>query len=117
RGEIIENARHLTQHISQSVQTKTNELPDESLLDQAFRTLGSRFDSREGGFGGAPKFPPSMNIDFLLRHVCRTRDELALHMSMFTLDKMAYGGMYDQAGGGFHRYSTDEFWLVPHFEK
>ena len=77
----------------------------------------SRFDPREGGFGGAPKFPPSMSIDFLLRYHHRTGDAHALHMATFTLDKMAYGGMYDQVGGGFHRYSTDDRWLVPHFEK
>ena len=59
------------------------------LLEQAFRTLGSRFDSREGGFGGAPKFPPSMNIDFLLRCTYGLRDALALHMAMFTLRQMA----------------------------
>ena len=58
-----------------------------------------------------------MSIDFLLRYHHRTGDEHALHMATFTLDKMAYGGMYDQVGGGFHRYSTDDRWLVPHFEK
>jgi uncharacterized protein len=118
RDEINANARYLTEHIARSTQTEAGaDLPDMSLLEQAFRTLGSRFDSSEGGFGGAPKFPPSMNIDFLLRYCYRTRDELALHMATFTLDKMAGGGMYDQIGGGFHRYSTDEYWLVPHFEK
>jgi uncharacterized protein YyaL (SSP411 family) len=118
RDEINENARYLAGHIARSAQVEASaDLPDISLLEQAFRTLGSRFDSREGGFGGAPKFPPSMNIDFLLRYCYRTHDELALHMAMFTLDKMAGGGMYDQVGGGFHRYSTDEHWLVPHFEK
>jgi len=117
RAEIDSNARQLTEHINQRTSPPSSVSPDESLLEQAFRTLGSRFDSREGGFGGAPKFPPSMNIDFLLRYTYRSRDELALHMAMFTLDKMAYGGMYDQVGGGFHRYSTDELWLVPHFEK
>ncbi len=117
RQEINQNAQYLTQHLGQAMPAKASDAPDASLLEQAFRTLASRFDSREGGFGGAPKFPPSMNIDFLLRYCYRTRDELALHMAMFTLDKMAYGGMYDQVGGGFHRYSTDEYWLVPHFEK
>src|SRR5207249_4991040 len=72
---------------------------------------------REGGFSNAPKFPPSMSIDFLLRYSDRTGSEQALHMATLTLDKMAYGGMYDQVGGGFHRYSVDERWLVPHFEK
>jgi uncharacterized protein YyaL (SSP411 family) len=117
RSEVGENARNLTEHLNQSTQSAASESPDPGLLEQVFRTLASRFDANEGGFGQAPKFPPSMNIDFLLRYTYRTHDELALHMAMFTLDKMAYGGMYDQAGGGFHRYSTDEYWLVPHFEK
>ncbi len=117
RGEITENARHLTEYLNQKTQTGASQFPDPSLLEQSFRTLASRFDAREGGFGGAPKFPPAMNIDFLLRYHHRTSDELALHMAMFTLSKMAYGGMYDQIGGGFHRYSVDEHWLVPHFEK
>src|SRR5207244_11332906 len=67
--------------------------------------------------GRAPKFPPSMTIDFLLRYQHRTGDERALNMATVTLDRMAYGGLYDQVGGGFHRYSTDDRWLVPHFEK
>jgi uncharacterized protein YyaL (SSP411 family) len=116
-GELVQNARYLTERLNQSTQTSADELPTVALLEQNMRTLGSRFDTREGGFGPAPKFPPSMNIDFLLRYTYRTHDELALHMAMFTLDKMAYGGMYDQVGGGFHRYSTDEYWLVSHFEK
>jgi uncharacterized protein YyaL (SSP411 family) len=87
------------------------------LLDDAARSLAARFDPRDGGFGTAPKFPPSMTIDCLLRYHYRTADAHALQMAKLTLDKMAYGGMYDQIGGGFHRYSTDERWLVPHFEK
>jgi uncharacterized protein YyaL (SSP411 family) len=118
RTEIVENAKGFREHLSrQTFQTKEGERIDASLLDIACRAMASRFDPREGGFGGAPKFPPSMNIDFLLRYHHRTGDEHALHMATLTLDKMAYGGMYDQVGGGFHRYSTDDHWLVPHFEK
>src|SRR5262249_50043150 len=88
-----------------------------SFLEVRNAAMESRFDPREGGFGGATKFPPSMSVDFLLRYHYRTGDEHALHMATLTLDKMAHGGMYDQVGGGFHRYSTDDHWLVPHFEK
>jgi uncharacterized protein len=118
RTEIVENAKGFREHLSrQTFQKKEGERIDASLLDTAYRAMASRFDPREGGFGGAPKFPPSMSIDFLLRYHHRTGDEHALHMATLTLDKMAYGGMYDQVGGGFHRYSTDDHWLVPHFEK
>jgi len=118
RQEIVSNAQNLRQHLNQSARTAADpnavHLP---LLDQAAQGLSSRFDPREGGFGAAPKFPPSMTIEFLLRYHHRTGDAHALQMSAFTLDKMAYGGLYDQIGGGFHRYSTDDRWLVPHFEK
>jgi uncharacterized protein YyaL (SSP411 family) len=79
--------------------------------------LSTSFDGRRGGFGDAPKFPPSMTIEFLLRAHLRSGDAFALHMGELTLEKMAFGGIYDQLGGGFARYSTDANWLVPHFEK
>src|SRR5438093_885656 len=118
RGEIMQNANSLREHLTRSTFRKTEGITiDEELLDSAYRAIASRFDSRYGGFGGAPKFPPSMSIDFLFRYYDRTGDDQALHMATLTLDRMAYGGMYDQVGGGFHRYSTDDHWLVPHFEK
>jgi uncharacterized protein YyaL (SSP411 family) len=117
RKEIQDNAQSLRQHLGQKIPPGGSASIDAQTLDQAVRTLSGRFDSREGGFGGAPKFPAAMTIDFLLRYYQRTRQDHALQMATFTLDKMAYGGMYDQAGGGFHRYSTDDRWLVPHFEK
>ena len=118
RGEIMQNAKSLREHLTRSTFGKRqDETIDTTLLDHAYRAIAPRFDSREGGFGGAPKFPPSMSIDFLLRYYDRTDSDHALHMATLTLDKMAYGGMYDQVGGGFHRYSTDDRWLVPHFEK
>ena len=79
--------------------------------------LERQFDEAEGGFGGAPKFPPAMRLELLLRHWIRTGDASARAMTEKTLAKMAAGGMYDQVGGGFHRYSVDARWLVPHFEK
>ena len=87
------------------------------LLDSAYQDYLSRFDHHEGGFGSAPKFPPSMGLLLLLRYWHRTGNANALNMVEVTLEKMARGGMYDQLGGGFHRYSVDERWLVPHFEK
>src|SRR5262245_5644061 len=118
RDEVQSNAQMLRQHLNQRMESgKGTGTVGTEVLDQAARSLSSRFDPREGGFGNAPKFPPSMSVYFLLRYHYRTQDAHTLEMSMLTLDKMAYGGMYDQVGGGFHRYSTDDRWLVPHFEK
>ena len=88
-----------------------------ALLDAAAATLAQNFDWMYGGFGGAPKFPQPMNLEFLLRSYARTNEQNTLDMVMFTLDRMARGGIYDQIGGGFARYSVDPNWLVPHFEK
>jgi len=87
------------------------------LLDRATQGLLRSHDRVVGGFGGAPKFPQPMNLDFLLQSYARQGDQAALKAVTLTLHKMAAGGIYDQLGGGFHRYSTDDHWLVPHFEK
>jgi uncharacterized protein YyaL (SSP411 family) len=89
----------------------------EDVLDDAFASLCISFDEQNGGFGSAPKFPMPSNLFFLLRYFKRTGKNAGLQMVTKTLQKMASGGVYDQLGGGFHRYSTDRFWLVPHFEK
>jgi uncharacterized protein YyaL (SSP411 family) len=86
-------------------------------VEQAYQGLRQDFDKDNGGFGGAPKFPQPMTIEFLLRYFHRSQDTGALEMINLTLEKMARGGIYDQLGGGFHRYATDSSWLVPHFEK
>jgi uncharacterized protein YyaL (SSP411 family) len=86
-------------------------------LEAVVHLLERDFDSRDGGFGGAPKFPPSMVLEFLLRETARTSNTTALQMAERTLEAMARGGMYDQIGGGFARYSVDGQWVVPHFEK
>ena len=83
----------------------------------AFQSFVRSFDKTNGGFGGASKFPPSMSLEFLLRYWKRTGNTEALDMAVFTARKMAEGGIYDQIGGGFHRYAVDAIWLVPHFEK
>ncbi|HJU91514.1 MAG TPA: thioredoxin domain-containing protein, partial [Pyrinomonadaceae bacterium] len=90
---------------------------EKELLDAAYTGIARSYDSINGGFGGAPKFPPAMTLEFLLRTHARTGNREALEMVKHTCKQMAHGGMYDQLGGGFHRYSTDAKWLVPHFEK
>jgi uncharacterized protein len=92
-------------------------VPGEEELAQALLGLTREYDERHGGFGGAPKFPPSMVVEFLLRHYARTGAGGALEMAAETCAAMARGGMYDQLGGGFARYSVDREWVVPHFEK
>ncbi|MCB1059057.1 MAG: thioredoxin domain-containing protein [Calditrichaeota bacterium] len=88
-----------------------------ALLDSAVKASERNFDPVNGGFSRAPKFPHAMELAMLLRYYSRTGDDSVKHMVEFTLDKMARGGIFDQIGGGFHRYSTDDQWLVPHFEK
>jgi uncharacterized protein len=90
---------------------------DGHALDQAAAHMGRNYDPTHGGFGGAPKFPPSMTLDFLMQVADRSADRRYDDMIVHTLSSMARGGIYDQIGGGFHRYSVDERWLVPHFEK
>ena len=90
---------------------------DEALLSRAMSSLVQRYEPRFGGFDGAPKFPPTMTLDFLLRQWARTGEAQALEMATHTFRSMARGGIYDQVGGGFSRYSVDAYWLVPHFEK
>ncbi|MDX3609371.1 thioredoxin domain-containing protein, partial [Streptomyces sp. FL06-04B] len=92
-------------------------VPGESEVAQALLGLTREYDEQHGGFGGAPKFPPAMAVEFLLRHHARTGAEGALQMAADTCTAMARGGIYDQLGGGFARYSVDREWIVPHFEK
>ena len=98
--------------------TAAGGLPDRTVLDAAVAALERSFDPRHGGWGGAPKFPAPMTIEFLLRRSAAGADDgRALAMARRTLDAMADGGIHDQLGGGFHRYATDAIWLVPHFEQ
>ena len=100
-----------------SLARESNEPLNQALLDHAFRGIAKSYDRVNGGFGGAPKFPPAMTLEFLLRVYHRTGNQEALDIVANSCRKMADGGIYDQLGGGFHRYSTDAKWLVPHFEK
>ena len=118
REEVTNQADALVGFIRQQagVGLPTDSL-DSRLLDAAEASLARSFDQSLGGFGAAPKFPPAMPLEFLLRYHYRTRNVEALAMVEQTLARMGCGGIYDQIGGGFHRYSVDEFWRVPHFEK
>ena len=120
--EIERAADQLTQHLEPgmppgAVTGAASAGQTAALLDEAAQRLAVQFDSSEGGFGGAPKFPAAMTLDFLLRHHVRTGNRHSLEMVNLSLEKMARGGIYDQLGGGFHRYAVDAVWLVPHFEK
>lgn len=121
REKITKDAQVLTQFIREqnlgAIGSRGDEGLDRSLLSNAVRELEGSYDSRWGGFGGAPKFPNANAIALLLRDFHHTDREKSLAMAVQTLDKMYEGGMYDHLGGGFHRYSTDREWLVPHFEK
>jgi uncharacterized protein len=115
RADVAQQARALVEAVRADVAPSADPLT-ESLLHEAARALRPQFEAVNGGFGGAPKFPPTSVLEFLLRMHLRG-DEEALPMVTKTLDAMAAGGMYDLVGGGFHRYSVDAAWLVPHFEK
>ena len=117
RNQILVNADQITF----ALQNATNESPgdklDENILKNVYNKLKSRFDGKNGGFGSAPKFPTPHNLLYLLRYWIRTGEQDALDMVEKTLDAMRRGGIYDHLGYGFHRYSTDSNWIVPHFEK
>ncbi len=115
--ELKKTAQQMTEALRQTAPPPPAAALTSALTDHAFQAIAKRFDSRYGGFGPAPKFPQTMTLSFLLRYHYRTGNTEALQMVEKTLHQMAAGGIYDQLGGGFHRYSTDEQWLVPHFEK
>ena len=118
RDEVLEQGQQIVTALSSRAPVETvGATPGAAELAGAVRALRQSYDPVRGGFGGAPKFPPSMVLEFLLRHAARTGDEDALTMAAHTLEAMARGGMYDQLGGGFARYSVDDSWVVPHFEK
>ncbi|MGA7672117.1 MAG: thioredoxin domain-containing protein, partial [Nitrolancea sp.] len=118
RDEVEGSADHIRSQLDNHFQSslKPSRLTVEALVE-AEQSLYQQFDSANGGFGGAPKFPPSMVIEFLMRRIYRTGSWRAKEMLTTTLNRMANGGIFDQVGGGFHRYTVDGIWLVPHFEK
>ncbi|MEI4769547.1 thioredoxin domain-containing protein [Psychrobacillus sp. FJAT-51614] len=116
QSQIVEIGEQLTFALNESPQSKESSIPPNT-IDQAYQHLTGNFDTQYGGFGTAPKFPSPTQLLFLLRYYYVNKDENALNMVEVTLDGIARGGIYDHIGYGFARYSTDELWLVPHFEK
>jgi len=118
RDEVAEVAGKIVRDLSgREMSYGDAQAPGEEQLAAALLGLTREYDAQRGGFGGAPKFPPSMVLEFLLRHHARTGSEGALQMAQDTCARMACGGIYDQLGGGFARYSVDRDWTIPHFEK
>ncbi|NOZ30204.1 MAG: thioredoxin domain-containing protein [Chloroflexi bacterium] len=120
RQELIEGGQRVVAAIERSLsghQEASGRDVSPLALQAAFHAIQRDFDREHGGWGDAPKFPQPMTLEFLLRYHHRTREPDALHMATYTLERMARGGLYDQIGGGFHRYCVDATWTVPHFEK
>ncbi|HNU15607.1 MAG TPA: thioredoxin domain-containing protein, partial [Chitinophagaceae bacterium] len=123
RHEIDAQAENLTEHLAKSNEfgvsgsSVTDDFFTNDKTDDSFQNLMRSADRQWGGFGKAPKFPQTFSIQFLLRYYYTSKNEKALNQALLSLDKMIDGGIYDQVGGGFARYSTDAEWLVPHFEK
>ena len=118
RDLVAQSAGELARAVRQMLTPAAGgRLPVDGVMDRAVSSSKTRFDAVHGGIAGAPKFPSSLPIRLLLRHHRRSGDADSLNMAVLTLEKMAAGGMNDQVGGGFHRYSTDAGWRIPHFEK
>jgi uncharacterized protein YyaL (SSP411 family) len=118
RGEVLRSTEQISEHLNQAEGLRrSTQLLTDDVLFSAFQGLSGQFDERLGGLGGAPKFPQPMNWEFVLRFWKRSGNDRAREMVTRTLTTMARGGIYDQLGGGFHRYAVDAEWLVPHFEK
>ena len=115
--DVVDSAENLTVALQSLEKENPGEPLDRSILDKAYQELAQRFDKTYGGFSGAPKFPTPHNFFFMLRYWKRTGNQEALKMVEKTLQEIRWGGIFDQIGFGFHRYSTDKEWLVPHFEK
>src|SRR5882672_1394728 len=118
RDDVLAQSEQLTAALAEeALRTDTSAELTNAILEQAFAGIRGQFEPTYGGFGRAPKFPQAMTIDFLCRAYVRTGADETRAMITTTLDAMAAGGIHDQLGGGFSRYSTDDEWLVPHFEK
>lgn len=119
RSDVEEASGEVLRGLASPLRAKSSEdvSIDVHALDRAAARIASTHDPMNGGFGNAPKFPPSMSLDFLMQVAWRSSDAQLREIVVNTLTKMARGGIYDQVGGGFHRYSVDAHWLVPHFEK
>ena len=118
QGDVIKATQQIVSHLQQTSQPHRSIDPlTPDILHQAYQNLVKNYDFENGGFGAAPKFPQPMNYEFMLHYYHLTKSPRALEMVELAAESMARGGIYDQIAGGFHRYSTDDYWLVPHFEK
>src|SRR5919202_796107 len=118
RADVLKSAESMRQlYDATTERTRSGGPLSPTLLERAFRGLARGHDVRNGGFGGAPKFPQAMSLEFALAHWARTGEAYPLEVAQHSFLAMARGGIYDQVGGGFHRYAVDAVWLVPHFEK
>jgi uncharacterized protein len=117
RDEVLRSGAELTRIYAPTAASSSTGALTATLLERAWRSIAQRYDARQGGFEGAPKFPQAMALDFSLRQWRRTGTAHALEIAAHSFRRMARGGIYDQVGGGFHRYAVDAVWLVPHFEK
>jgi uncharacterized protein YyaL (SSP411 family) len=118
RAEVLQSSQQITAELNRAEGLRASaQLLSQEILFSAYQGVSAQFDERQGGLGGAPKFPQPMIWEFVLRFWKRTGNPLARTMVETTLTRMARGGIYDQLGGGFHRYAVDARWLVPHFEK
>lgn len=116
KRKILDSAEQITAYVKEQEQPTAAE-PGKDMVHLAFRQFENNFDKKNGGFGGAPKFPTPHNLMFLLEYGIRENSREALDMAETTLTQMYRGGIFDHIGGGFSRYSTDDRWLAPHFEK
>jgi uncharacterized protein YyaL (SSP411 family) len=118
KSEVLSTTSRIVEYLQEQTATQASADPlTRDLINEAYRTLAATFDRERGGFGGAPKFPQPMTCELLLRYWHASGDPEALRMVELTIQSMARGGIYDQVGGGFHRYATDAVWIIPHFEK
>ncbi|MEX1063117.1 MAG: thioredoxin domain-containing protein [Balneolaceae bacterium] len=117
RQKVLESAEKISQGFSRTLEMEPGDHPRPDLVRKTRYALDKRFDPENGGFGTHPKFPSPQNLLFLMQYSLSFDDSAALRMADLTLEKMRFGGIYDHIGYGFHRYSTDQLWLLPHFEK
>ncbi len=117
RESAVDASDRIAEELGRMAKGAPGDALDAKVFDAAFDQFDERFDTVRGGFGERPKFPVPHNLSYLLRHHHRTGNKTALAMAELTLERMSLGGIFDQVGFGFHRYSTDAVWLVPHFEK
>ena len=117
RKTIRESTEHISEYLDNYAKTDPSASVDDSVLHSGYSHFAQSYDSLNGGFGGGPKFPRPAALNFLLHYHARTGNDSALQMTLSSLRKMAEGGVYDHLAGGFHRYSVDGQWRVPHFEK